>query len=81
MCIRDSNSDVDGDSEATSDEEESEEENDEVHMEGSDNDEEIDGSDASDAPYYVYSNEGPEPVRMGRVALYIAATGERYRMR
>ena len=77
----DDDSDVDGDSEATSDEEESEEENDEVHMEGSENDEEIDGSDASDAPYYVYSNEGPEPVRMGRVALYIAATGERYRMR
>ena len=72
----------DDDSEATSDEEESEEEDsDEGSSEESDNDEESDGSDASDAPYYVYSNEGPEPVRMGRVALYIAATGERYRMR
>ena len=48
--------------------------------EDSDDWEDIDeDSDGSDSPYYAYG--GQESVRMGRVALYIAATGERYRMR
>ena len=46
--------------------------------EDSDDWEDIDDDEDSDGNYYVY---GEEPVRMGRVALYIAATGERYRMR
>ena len=48
--------------------------------EDSDDWEDVDeDSDGSDSPYYAYG--GQESVRMGRVALYIAATGERYRMR
>ena len=46
--------------------------------EDSDDWEDIDDDEDSDGNDYVY---GEEPVRMGRVALYIAATGERYRMR
>ncbi len=76
------NDNEDEDGEDSDDWEDIDEENDEVHIEDSDDDSADEGSEEriqsneSEVPYYTV-----EPVRMGRVALYIAGTGERYRMR